>query len=113
LGPPEELPDATADSPRIVVSVARSPAAERGTALWAKPALQASSVQWGRLVMQVRDRSPEAWLPPSSPPARSLIAAHQASSDRPGSVREVSSPEQLALVAALAMLTNALLARRC
>jgi hypothetical protein len=81
-------------------------------------------VQWGRLVMQVRpDRSAEAWLSTQSPRAHCspLIAAHQNSSDRPGSLRrlnlwswerEVSSPEQLALVAALAMLANALLARR-
>jgi hypothetical protein len=65
LGPAVELPDATAEPLRVPVLVARSPAAvQRGTASLAKPALKASSVQWGRLVMQVRpDRSAEARLP--------------------------------------------------
>ena len=59
-----ELPDATSEPPRVAVLVARSPAAvQQETALLA-PALQASAVQWGRLVMQERpDRPAEARLP--------------------------------------------------
>ena len=60
-----ELPDATSEPPRVAVLVARSPAAvQQETASLAKPALQASAVQWGRLVMQGRpDRPAEARLP--------------------------------------------------
>ena len=141
LGPAVELPElATAEPPRAAVLVARLPAAVQAeTVLLAKPTVQALSAQRAQvlvqalsgapaqrgLVMQVRpDRSPEACLPTYSAPARCSppVAAHQASSDRPGSVRrldlqswepEVGSPERLALVAAPARSANALRARQC
>jgi hypothetical protein len=137
LGPALEPPEpATAEPPLV----ARLPAAVRGgTVLPAKPAVQALSMQRAQvvvqamsgtpaqrgLVMQVQpDQSREPCRRMYSAPARCSpsVAAHQASSDRPGSVRrldlrswkpEVGSPERLALVAALATPTNALRARRC
>ena len=141
MGPALEPPEPpTAEPALVAVLVARLPAAVRvGTVLPAKPAVQALSAQRAqilvqassgtpaqrKLVMQVQpDQSPEACRPMYSAPARCSpsVAAHQASSDRPGSVRrldlrswkpEVGSPEGLALVAALATPTNALRARRC